>query len=249
MRRGRCCRRGRVVVRRREERLGRKRRRGRLLRLLQQQRRALQPKAQRRRARRPHRAKRAQPPRPRARLVGRRPRRRAVVVARRRAGIFGPSSRRSSGRARGADAARSAASRALQSCTCIFCSSTIAFICHRSLRCDMRRDGLPACLPACLAALLLASSSLCRACEEGQSVSSRRRQPSGPGWRAYSPLLVASSSNCVSTAPAGIWTYRTTEPRMKADLRESCASARPRSSGDQSPLLPPPNTSSLILTK
>lgn len=36
------------------------------------------------------------------------------------------------------------------------------------------------------------------------------------------PLRVASSRRVVSTADAGIWTYRMTDPRMNADLTAAC---------------------------
>lgn len=48
----------------------------------------------------------------------------------------------------------------------------------------------------------------------------------GEGKEVNVPLLVASSSNCVSTAAAGMCTYRTTEPRMNADLTAICAERR-----------------------
>lgn len=38
----------------------------------------------------------------------------------------------------------------------------------------------------------------------------------------YSPRLVASSSNVVSTAVLGICTYRTTEPRIKQFFTDIC---------------------------
>ena len=45
-------------------------------------------------------------------------------------------------------------------------------------------------------------------------------------YRGVEPLRVASSSNAVSTADAGRWTYLTTDPRMKTFFTATCTRQR-----------------------
>jgi len=86
--------------------------------------------------------------------------------------------------------------------TASYCFAIIAIICYISPESRPYHLALPAWFAASDIGISCLSDSNCE--------------------RQHLPLLVASSSNGISTAVAGRWTYLTTEPRMKTFLTALC---------------------------